>query len=109
MLDKPILYPTAYRWVILFAALDVICTWIILALGGSELNLLARKVIEAGGLPAMLAYKFALIALVLVICEHIGRLREDTGRRLARAAILLNAFPVLVGMSHLGLRAAAAA
>jgi uncharacterized membrane protein len=108
MLDKPILYPTAYRWVILFASLDVICTWIILALGGRELNVLARAVINAGGLPAMLAYKFAIIAFVLVLCEHIGRRQSDTGRRLANAAIVLNAFPVLVGMSHLGLNAASA-
>jgi hypothetical protein len=107
MLDQPILYPAAYRWVIFFAALDVICTWIILALGGRELNALARAAIEAGGLPAMLAYKFALIAFVLVLCEHIGRRKHTTGRRLARAAIVLNAFPVFVGVSHLGLHAAA--
>ena len=104
MLDKPILYPTAYRWVIIAASLDVICTWFILALGGHELNALARTVIEAGGLPAMLAYKFALIALVLVICEHIGRMKFDTGRRLAAAAVALNAFPVIVGASQLGMR-----
>lgn len=104
MLDKPILYPTAYRWVIIAASLYVICTWLILALGGAELNILARKVIEAGGLPAMLAYKFALIALVLIICEHIGRLRFNTGRRLALAAAALNIFPAVVGASQLGLR-----
>jgi hypothetical protein len=106
MLDKPILYPSVYRWVILAASLDVICTWIILMLGGVELNAIARRVIEAGGLPGMLALKFGVIASVVVICEYIGRRQNHAGRRLAVAALALNAFPAAVGASQLGVHSA---
>jgi hypothetical protein len=101
MLDKPVLYPRYYRWVILFASLDVILTWIILTRGGAELNIIAKQVIDSAGLPGMLAYKFFLIILVLVICEHIGRIRFHTGRGVALTAIALNIFPVLVGGTQL--------
>lgn len=103
MLDKPILYPVAYRWAIFAASLDIICTWFILALGGAELNGVARRVIEAGGLPAMVAFKFAIVAAVFIICEFIGRRKHDTGRRLAAAAVALNCFPAVVGASQLSL------
>lgn len=105
MLDQPILYPTAYRWAIVAAALDVICTWIILSSGGAELNAIARGVIQFGGLPAMLAFKFIIIAGVIAICELIGRRQHDTGRRLAVAAVALNSVPVVVGAGQLGLAA----
>lgn len=105
MLDRPILYPAVYRWVILAAALDVVCTYIILSSGGAELNGLARRVIDFGGLPAMLAFKFAIIGLVIGICEVVGRRHDDTGRRLARAAVVLNAFPVVVGSTQLVMNA----
>ena len=103
MLDRPILYPTAYRWAIIAAALDIVCTYLILSLGGSELNMLARHVIDAGGVPGMVAFKFAIVAGVITVCEFVGRRRADTGRRLARAAVVLNAFPAIVGATQLTL------
>ena len=103
MFDRPILYPTAYRWAIIAAALDVICTWVILSSGGAELNAIANRVIQLGGLPAMVTFKFAIIALVITICEVIGRRQQLAGRRLAITAVALNSFPVVVGAGQLGL------
>ena len=103
MLDRPILYPTAYRWAIIAAALDIVCTYLVLSLGGSELNMLARHIIDAGGVPGMVAFKFAIVAGVITVCEFVGRRRADTGRRLARAAVVLNAFPAIVGATQLTL------
>lgn len=104
MLDKPVLYPKAYRWAIVAALLDIFCTYIILVSGGVELNGIARRVIDAGGVPGMIAFKFAIVSMVFIICEYIGRQQHDTGRRLAVAAVALNSFPVVVGASQLGLR-----
>jgi len=60
-------------------------------------------------LPGLVVFKFALVAVILLICETVGRLRHATGLRLARWTVALAAFPVLVGAFHvlqLALRAA---
>lgn len=100
-LERPVLYPRVYPWLILMAALDVMVTWIVLAAGGMELNALAARVIDAAGLPGMIAYKFSCIGLVLILCEAVGRHRARAGSGLARWAVAMNALPVGAGIAQL--------
>ena len=89
------LYPSGYAWVVFFCAVDAMMTWIILELGGSELNGVAAAVIQWGGLWAMLAFKFGLAVIAIVCCEEVGRRRYRTGRRLCRCLVAVAAMPVV--------------
>jgi Domain of unknown function (DUF5658) len=99
----PVLFPNCYSWYVFLASMDVMMTAIILHpfFGGSEVNVLARWVLERGGLPAAILYKFALVAIVILICEIIGRRRPETGRRLAEWAVAITAIPVVVAFVQL--------
>jgi hypothetical protein len=66
-------------------------TWIVLFLGGKELNQLALNVLQRWALPGLLVYKFGLVCVVILICEFVGRRDHDTGRRLSRAAVIITA------------------
>jgi len=95
---QPVLYPNAYAWLLLVSALDGMITWAVLSLGGFEANPIAGHVLEAHGFAAMVGYKFALVSLVIMICEFIGRHRHQTGLRVAAFGIALTCLPVLVGL-----------
>jgi len=97
MLYAPILYPKTYAAFLLVAAMDVICTWVVLALGGRELNAFANLLLQRWDVHGLLALKFSVCVMVLITCEFIGRRRPATAVRLAIAAIVLNMFPVVVG------------
>jgi len=97
MLYAPILYPKTYAAFLLVAAMDVICTWVVLALGGRELNAFANMLLQRWDVHGLLALKFSVCVMVLITCEFIGRRRPATAVRLAIAAIVLNTFPVVVG------------
>ncbi|MEK6702920.1 MAG: DUF5658 family protein [Planctomycetota bacterium] len=101
--SKPLLFPTLYRWYIIAATLDILCTYTILVLGGVEVNAIANRVIQSAGLPGMIAYKFIGVAFVLAVCEFVGRRKHHIGKRLAIAAIAISAFPVVVAVSQLTL------
>ncbi len=92
------LYQTAYKWFVYISAMDVILTWFILLLGGSEVNVLADAVIAHTGLKGIIIYKFCLVVLVVVICEIVGRRRLRVGRNLARAAIAITSIPVILSI-----------
>ena len=94
----PVLYPNAYTWYVLMAAMDIMCTWIILHTGGSELNALADWVIQRYDLPGVVSYKFGLVVMVVLICELAGRRNRQTGLKLACWAVAITAFPVVVGL-----------
>ena len=96
-----LLYPKAYKWFVLFSAADIVLTWFILQLGGTEVNVIADTVIATGGLRAILIYKFSLVVMVVLICEVIGRRRPRTGRRLALAAVAVAALPVVLSIAQL--------
>lgn len=70
-------------------------TWVILSVGGSEANPIARLVIDAWGLPGAIAFKFSLTLAVIIICETIGRQRERLGRTIMNIAIGVSVTPVL--------------
>jgi hypothetical protein len=97
MLYAPILYPKTYAAFLFVAAMDVICTWVVLALGGRELNAFANMLLQRWDVHGLLALKFSVCVMVLITCEFIGRRRPATAVRLAIAAIVLNIFPVVVG------------
>ena len=97
----PMLHPTAYKWFVLISAVDVVVTWFILLLGGTEVNVLADTVIRYAGLKGILIYKFCLVILVVLLCEVVGRRRPRVGRNLARAAIAITTLPIVLSIAQL--------
>ena len=95
------LYPSAYKWFVFFSAVDVVLTWFILLLGGTEVNVLADAVIGYAGLKGILIYKFCLAILVVLQCEVIGRRRPRVGRNLARVAVAITSVPVILSIAQL--------
>ncbi len=95
------LYPDVYVWYIFLAALDLMLTWVVLHLDGFELNPLAALVIEHGGLPATVTYKFSLVLIVVLVCEIVGQHSESLGRRLAGWAMMVTAVPVVLAFIQL--------
>ena len=100
-LRRAVLFPNVYVWYVLFAALDIILTWVILHWGGSELNALADWIIRRHDLLGIVTYKFALVLFVVLVCEIVGRRNRRRGLKLARWAVILTAFPVVVALIHL--------
>ncbi len=99
---EPVLYPNTYTWFVLVSSLDIMLTWVVLHYGGVEANPLAANVIYRWGLPGMVAYKFALILLVIVICEVVGRRNPKAGRGLALAAIGVTCIPLVIALTLVG-------
>jgi hypothetical protein len=102
------LYPNAYVWFVFVSALDIMLTWKILDKGGEEVNPVAREVIELWGLEGAILFKFAIVVWVVIACELSGRRKPATGRRLAWAAVVVSAAPVVYSLGllldHLVLR-----
>lgn len=99
---SPMLYENHYTWFVFVSALDVMLTWVILHAGGREANHLAAAVLERFGLEGLVVFKFALVILVIAICEIVGRRNLATGRRLAAWAVALTCIPLLVAVALLG-------
>ena len=96
--DEHVRYPNHYAWFVLASALDLMLTWAVLWLGGSEVNPLAAAVLGSSGFAGMIVFKFSIVALVVAICEVVGRSRWTTGRRLSIAAVVISASPILWSM-----------
>jgi hypothetical protein len=102
-------YQNAYLWLILFATMDVMLTWKILSRDGTELNPIARMVLdywkERWGDPwdlwGAIAFKFCLIIFFIIACEVVGRRKDLLGRWLARVAVVVSAFPVFYSLGLL--------
>jgi len=88
------LYPRLYTWFVFLSAMDVMFTWIILWLGGREVNWIADQVIGSLGLPGAVGLKFGSVIVVIMVCEIVGRARGPTGRTLATAAVFVSSVPV---------------
>ena len=114
-LKSSVRYPNAYVWFIFLAALDIMLTYLILhpvlfardatmtESRGSEANALANWFIERWDVPGMVIFKFVLVVLVVVLCELIGRRKDETGRRIAEWAVAITSIPVLVALVQMGL------
>jgi hypothetical protein len=98
---SPVRYPNSYLWFILLSAMDIMLTYRILARGGTEVNPLAREIIERWNLWGSIAFKFTLAVFVILICEYVGSLRARTGRWLALIAVGISAVPVAYSLSML--------
>lgn len=96
-----VLYPRLYTWVVFLASMDIIMTWVILHMGGSELNQLAATVIERWGLVGMIVLKFVSIIAVVLISEFVGRRKHSTGRFLVIAAVVISVLPVTLSFGLL--------
>ena len=98
---RPALYPTLYVWYVLVSSLDILFTWRILKANGTEVNVLADWIFRYHDLRGLTVFKFVTVVLVLLICEIVGRRRYETGAKLARWAVVLSTFPVVIGAAHL--------
>jgi len=97
------MFPDCYSWFVFLSAMDLFFTLLILhpAFGAEEVNVLARWVILHGGLRGIIAYKFGLVALIVAICEIVGRRREVVGRKLAEWCVAITAIPVTLSFIQL--------
>lgn len=102
------LFQNAYVWMIFFSAMDVVLTGLILRSGDGvgldpnrEINPVARLVIAHWGMLGASFFKFALVMLVIVIAETIGRMKPLVGRTLAWTAVGISAFPVVWSLTLL--------
>lgn len=95
---EPVLHPRLCSWFVLFAAMDVVLTWVILssAMGGVELNPIAAHVLQAGGITAATYFKFATVMIVMMTSEYIGRRKPELGGGLLWLALCANCAVVIV-------------
>ena len=98
----PMRYQNAYVWLVFVSALDVFLTMLVLFWWtGREVNPIAGAIIDHMGFAWTIVFKFALIILVIVICEVVGRRNDRTGRSLAIAAVMISAIPVVYSFALL--------
>jgi uncharacterized membrane protein len=98
---RHVLYPDRYAWYVLTSALDVMVTVMVLVhLGAREVNTIAQWSINQFGTWGLIGLKFMSVALVIAICEYVGRRRERSGRWLATAAIFASLLPVFAAMTQ---------
>ncbi|MEM9386632.1 MAG: DUF5658 family protein [Pseudomonadota bacterium] len=87
--------PIAYACLIAVGTFDILFTTIILSLGGAEANPIAAAVIEQYGLAGLVAFKYLVIAVVILGCEFVASARIETARRLALVVVAITAAPVV--------------
>lgn len=97
----PLRYPVAHGWSVVLAALDLILTWVVLHLGGRELNVLADAVICRFGVAGVTTYKFGLVSFVICLCELVGRRDVEAGRKFSITVVAIATTPVLVAAAQL--------
>ncbi|MEZ6244096.1 MAG: DUF5658 family protein [Phycisphaerales bacterium] len=99
---RGVLYPEHYLWYVLVSALDLIVTHTVLSyLGFEEANTIADRVIDAAGFGGLIAFKFATVLFVVLICEIVGARRPRVGRLLATAAIAISVVPIAIALLQL--------
>jgi hypothetical protein len=91
-------YPNEYVWFVFVSALDLMLTWVVLAFGGRETNGVAAHVLQRYGLVGFVIFKFALVVLVICLCEVIGRHNDRVARRIAAFAVVVTCLPVLLSI-----------
>ena len=98
-------YQNAYVWLVLVSALDILLTAMVLhTWSGNEVNPVVEAIIHKKGFAWIVPFKLAMCILVIIICEVVGRHRNQLGHRLAVTAVIISAFPV--AFTFLLLRAA---
>jgi uncharacterized membrane protein len=103
-LSQPALrHPWAYLVFVAIAALDVIMTAVIFALGGNEANPVAALIIEQWGFTAAIPFKFAITLFVILVCEELGRQHPRRGWNLTLLAIAVSSLPVVYSLALIAL------
>ena len=88
-------YPNAYVWLVLVSALDLMLTLLVLGVwDGWEVNPIAAAVIMETGYVGAIGFKLAIVVLVVVMCEVVGRKSDRKARALALLAVVISALPV---------------
>ena len=88
-------YPNAYVWLVLVSALDIFLTLIVIYIWhGYEVNPIVAAIIDHMGFHWAIVFKLAIVVLVIIVCEVVGRQTERTGRRLAVASVIVSTLPV---------------
>jgi hypothetical protein len=98
-----VIFPNGYVWFVFVSALDIMLTWVVLHLGGREANALANAIIYRYGLPGLVVFKFALVVIVVLICEFVGRRKHESARLLLSVGIMVTCMPVVLALALLGL------
>lgn len=98
---QPVRHRDEYIWLVVVSVLDIMCTMVILALGGREVNPIAEHVLQAAGVSGIVFLKFAMVSLVICICEYITRQQPTTGLALAQLAVVISALPVVWALLQL--------
>jgi hypothetical protein len=93
-----VIFPNGYVWFVFISTLDLLLTWIVLYLGGREANTVANEILNRFGLPGLIVFKFALVVIVVMICEFVGRRREESARLLLSVGIMITCLPVVLAM-----------
>ncbi|MCG8509410.1 MAG: DUF5658 family protein [Rhodospirillales bacterium] len=94
--DQPVmLFPDAYCWFILVASMDVMLTWLVLSLGGTEVNPIADRILATTGHWGMVGFKLGITLLVIELCQIVGDRDKRKGSRLAWTAVGISAIPIV--------------
>ena len=91
-------FPNLYTWFVFLSAMDVMLTWIVLHFGGVEVNHMANWFLHHWGLWGMIALKFTVVVVILILCEFLARRDRAMARRIAVWAVVLNALPVITAV-----------
>lgn len=94
-----VIFPNGYVWFVFISTLDIILTFLVLHLGGREANQLANAILVSYGLRGLIIFKFALVILVVLICEWVGRRRHESARLLLSTGIIITCLPVVIAMA----------
>lgn len=97
LLRRDLLYTRWYVWILIASAFDIVMTSMVISLGGIEMNPLADAIIARFGMHGAMAYKFALMIFVILMCEIIGRHNLRLGRWVAQFATLGPAVAAVLG------------
>ena len=84
MLRQNVKYAQEYLGFVLLNLMDLFLTGYIFRFDGMEANAAAQGVIERYGLVGFVVYKFALVTIVVLVCEAVAKSNE----RLAKGVIL---------------------
>ena len=95
LFPDPLLLPSHYFWYLLVSSMDLMLTWLILGLGGHEVNAIADRVLQVHGFPGLIIYKFTLVIAVILFCEQIGRMDLKKAKQVLVFAIAVTSIPVV--------------
>jgi uncharacterized membrane protein len=94
--DHSVLYPDRYAWYVLVSVMDITVTVSVLVhYGAREVNSIAQASIELFGTWGLIGLKFLTLAIVVAICEYIGRKRQRLGGAIATIAVVASLSPVV--------------